>query len=434
MAKGETPWQSLSQYIGVYLEEEGLYDRFDLTFEVVHGGLGHLPHLDASVQMTSCSETDVVLWDIAPDGTIALVLEEAGADRLVDQTLVVWSVERGLSKRKLDGRGLYVFFPEGASEPIVVNWNHDVVWGDYRVHLPDASDRASEQFAWEEGDDRFLAHTSYPGEGTEKNSYVLFRHDRREPSRGTVSVLDRNTDWIGLVGGSLARIVTEDDHQALCWRDQVVSLPVRERIVAESIGVVDGRLQFAIAVDAEGNLCRACSYRDGLACSPSVFSYKDAIFDRGEILVFPLVGSDRRCERFDGERFVTSGLSVGLTRVFGPEARVFVLGSTVDAPDHSSSQRFISYRDCVIRPDGDRWVPDGSGDLAVARFHHGVGFERRNRTWHWGVPNSDERVDFPLYGQAFSRLTAVEDARGKAVMGWVFAHGTLHILRYPLPT
>lgn len=454
-SKGSAGWQPVVEYVGAHMHEEVPDERLERAVIAMSGQLGALPsHVEASLRLGNGRQTALSGAAVSRTGKVAIAYWVLGGEKDLPRLyLAVWEAD-GFSEPAylLTGSDVsvdfitLVSFPEGSEEPAVCT-HGKVFWGGASVSLPDAwRYRVLPEACltlWEEDGRRFVA---YVHEGTACQLPIVPVGCDSDGGSGT---FQDTTRWLGRVGGSLARITVERrdgvEAETLRWQNAKVVLPLRGRFLPALVGCVAGRLQ-GVAYSPD----HLVAYRlgaDGASSSASLPVGVPFCSDRGEL--YCLVRELNRVElrRFDGTAFVAVYGIVGIESVLhrllrvGPTVGVLAFGQTFVVSNFSFPAK-VHHGRVVVAENASAGqcstAPNTSDDLAVARFHHGFGTHRRGDTFRWEIPTADNDVDtkyrdFPLYRAPFDRLVEAEDARGKAVMSWHFAHGTFHVLRYDLP-
>lgn len=442
MSKQRTGWQPIAQYLAAHMHETVGDDRLDRALETMSGHLTrNPPHVAATFLPLRGAEGSVKAAAISPKGTVAVVLwRTVGKDEYDELCLVVWrdgDATRpkviGTAKEIVDEDRVRVFFPEGSDEPAVCV-RDKVHWGDWEEKLPwlgGAPDHACLTL-WEADSRRFLSYIH-------EETAVLFPiHVSGQPAGGGTGALRGYTQWLGLVGGDVARIVREGREESLRWREVNVAAPLPgAKIVPESIGVSGGGIQF---VAARGD-ARVALWTDGRERRDATVRGIPAYADGRVFAIRGTPEHDIRVEEFRQGVFVHVATAGRGMYVFHPE--LLLVGGRIVLTDANTAPAGAIHRHTLAVTEGASVSESlsSAGDLQIVRFHHGIGRRHKylgsEETFRWQIPvehpGSDWRREFPLYGTPFARLTAVEDAHGKAVMSWAFVDGTFHVLRYALP-
>lgn len=444
MTNEEGALKCLWEYLVAHLfQNQPTPDQSDRALRAVSGGLGrNAPFVEASFLPLRGARGSVKTVAISPEGKIAIVLwRSVGKDEFDELCLVVWkdgSVTKprvlGTAEGIFDEDSIRVFFPEGSDDPAVVIGG-GVLWGDATFGLPWKAVSEVPVSAcltvFEEGGRKFAAYID------EDRDACLFPFSVPGVQQGGSGGLRGKTLWLGLVGGELVRITATRNAEAVRWRDIVVPIesvvPTVDGILPESIGVADGGIQFVAKI---GNGHRAV-WSDGTT-RREVAAPGDLFFDRGEIYgIGPRGVRLKEIVRFEKGRFVPIGYETDLLPSIEPGTEILAFGSTVVVSNFNLPAKAVERRACVITPGHRSSAPCSKEDLALRRFHTGMGIHRRNGAIHWAIPTAADvgtkNADFPLYGLPFDRLIATEDDRGHAIMSWAFVDGTFHVLRYPLP-
>lgn len=451
-------WQGLLKLIAARIGQEVVDDRLDRATETASGHLTRNPkHVAASFALKWFNEK-VLAGAISPNGKIALVVARDD----FQCGLVTWSREEGLCE-DVQGKPwwfdqeytLAIFFPHGSEEPAVVARTHDessdkdvwrITWGNWFQNLPEMRKEDMCVRAWEEGETR---HVAFLDDGHVRH----YAHSIESPAH-TVMVqpdIHGGTRWIGIVGGFIATITSKDDRETVRLGHQSATLKPGFKTISESVCVSNGRLAFA----AEGpHGTQVFRVIDGNTVRESYPQGERYFFDNGQI-IYAMDHSDthqtrRRVQvlsvgesaRNNDFRSVGSAYTHRMPK-FTEVNRAFFLGSSVVLASvgllpQASERKPLHY----VCNDGHHWASGEDRDRDVDRFHHGIGRHRVNEygeqyvSWESPMTTAKQggRVDLPLYDTPFDRLTPVEDARGKAIMSWSFVDGTLHVLRYDLPT
>lgn len=436
--KGESPWQRLLQFVGAHMHEEVTDDRLDRALKTASGSLTRNPPF-VEDQITVETGGTAEAGAISPTGTVAIVLAEyrgregtAVAKRL--RLLTRWSDGRR-QIRDLGERSprvsVAVVFPEGSDEPAVIVEGELVVWGEGELGLR-TNGRPLRGMTCltlsQEGDMRFGAWIEADGFACQFPFSVPGR------AMGGTGGLRGKTRWLGLVGGTLARITVKDGGETLRWRNH--ELPVG--------GI---------------NPSTICFVKDGAERADVGSFMQDHLqFVAGDRAYYWTGGTPFDAKLPEGKLHVVGGRIFVATRLLDRDVRLmeFVAGQFKPVGDTNegmgycfdqSGQLLLSREGYVLtfandnRPDTSASVQLGgvgglSSDLANPEDRlvftlHGYFCALRGAD---GRLNVDTVGNFPLYGVPYDRLAAVEDARGKSIMSWSFAEGTLHVLRYPLPS
>ncbi len=421
-------------------------DQSERALRAVSGRLGrNPPYVEATFDLASDPSEDVLDVAISPKGKIAIVLGIQTKEPFSRTSrLVVYTSRKGIEERQL---GIFkgsmfqkVLFPEGSEEPAVVIGGEQLFWGNWTVRLPwkDASavpESACLTLWGPEGSHR-TRHIAYLTEDQKLTELLKFGSSDRESSNFNPARMR----WIGLTNGRLVQIEVAKGRDTFHCGPINIPIPDECKILESSIGFAKGGYQFVvndsydqkhIAYWSDGNVALTATCPDG-----------NVHADHEQIFVSQFSGGENgMLMRFVKGTFEPIGDYTDLWPKLTESSRVFQFGSTAVVSEFRFSKVANKRRVLVVTPGHGSSAPNTERDIGINRFHHGIGLHRKDHnmelTLHWQIPTAADigtkYADFPLYGTLFTRLTAVEDDRGKAIMSWEETDETFHVLRYPLP-
>lgn len=436
--------QRLVKWIAPRLyENEPDSEQSERAMRALSGQLGSNPPFVIDAFDLGVSQSAwIVDVTISPNGKVAIVVGEHVDETSSRVLLTTWPRPSGYSEfRDLgvvsDDIEVHVLFPEGSSEPAVIIGGEKLVWGNWTLELPWKEEHEVPKDAcftlWEDAD--YFQHATYIEDGV----------PRLETTAVAVySTHVKNVRWMGLVNGSFAVITSEDPDgqcETLRWCNVEAIMLRGEQIIPESIGLVDGGLQF-VAREENGRL--AVYGRNA--------QHRMSVFDQS---MWPCLWGDGRvigCGHFskqEGQR-IYSTMDRGEFKEIATmsqgqgwikdDAQVFDFGDhvTIVEPWQGTTRRVIDVR---LETGTLEVSPIISGPrTGFLRAHHGLVYQTvvtGNHAFLWNDFGAERgkrpsTVTFPLYSR-FDALTPIEDARGKAIMSWAYAEGTFAVVRYPLP-
>jgi len=411
-------------------------DRSDRALRAVSGQLGqNPPFVEASFQVSDDPTAKVVATAISPKGRVAMVVVSGTmADRVV--SFVTWmngaktSTPFNVPKKAGGIVAFGVFFPEGSEEPVVrINGSY-FLWGNWTVELP-----------WDMSVPKDSCLTAWVEDNVPQVAFID-KGIAWQYSPGKKGDWSDTYHWLGLVDGSLARImVAEDGLETLYWRGMSFypqMFTAKAKFVLGSISARDGGIQFVANVGGKN----VSVWTDGEK-RHDVPTRGWMLYDQGEIYGIECSGIE--CQRvmvFRKDRFVPFGESTSDFPVIGPNTGIGRFGDTIALWYFHQHEGPAHMRLCYVDAGGTVAAPRMLNDIACKRLHHGLGLLRKGRndepTLHWEVPLANCHLvhrDFPLYNVPFAALVPVEDERGKSVMAAFNPEGsaTMVIVRYPLP-
>ena len=313
-----------------------------------------------------------------------------------------------------------------------------LMWGSWTTTLP-----------WERpptGERETL--TAWMDKGAKKLFYIFNRggSELTFVEHGDTSVDSCPTVWMGIVGGSLARIVQGATNEILRWRDIEVSPVSRdETILHESVKAVNGGIQFATRPvhGSASPVGRGYSVQGTNVASRPLPSGRIVVTDDKRILVLTYEYSTSQLYEF----------TEGAVRKIGEHSNDFLPPSTIPMRGWGFRKTIVLVsEDLAKTPDarpcfltqGEGSRPDlwGNKLLGLERFHHGIGFHVMNYQNHpclrWRIPTACDSkplpLVFPTYGLGLEHFTPVTDSCGRAIMAARVEGTTIHVLRYPLPS
>lgn len=442
MSRNEGALKALLEWTVAHLySDQPEAEASDRALRALCGQLGrNPPYVEAAPQITDDGSATVVAGAISPSGKVAVVLRQNASEPLSQRLRLVTYTDGGIKDESIGtfpenptAPSVTVQFPQGSEEPAIVSNHHHLIliWG-FTMTLPE---NAYSIRLWRKGEE---SHVAYIVDNTVYHKIMV----DRTLMEGHWNLLP-DVYWIDLVGGSLACLTSKHDDTdcVLHWRDWQVRIDTRY-INFESIAPWPESPDKLILIGTEILSQAPCVYivgAEGIVAqhrcpTPNIY------FDNGEVFNMEWTAFGWQLHRFTPKGFETVGEPTPfLGTLARRDTQAYAFGSTVVLANFETfAGASPSYNACIITPGHGSSAPNARNDLALTRLHHGIAVRRRNGTFHWNIPTAADDgtpyADFPLYGLPFSRLTATQDKRGLAVMSWGYTDGTLHVLRYPLPS
>lgn len=443
MEKNEGALKRLMEYLVAHLyRNTPAAEHSDRALRTLSGQLTrNPPYVDDSFQIDGSVE-NALAGAVSAKGEVAWVVDSTPrGQRKTELRLVTrhngTRTTRLLGEIKEDHRvpDVKVWFDRCSSNPIVLINGVHLKWGIVGITLPESHRCLT---VWT--DHGCSLHVAYVLEG-EAFHHAWGESFDEDVEHGRLNA-NGPTCWIGLVRDSLAQITIGDDQVVLRWCS-IKASAASGSIFVESITASAGWLQFVVDSGCAG---KTVYYSDGRELKGSTVPEGDVIFGGGHIFMVhrgPSRGEIMRLQRNEWVRCAEQGTVPvgGPMPAIGKNARVFDFGDTVVVSDFSGPANKSVKRVWKITGEVTSCSSSSPEDIAIERFHHGIGIHRKadngDEYVHWEAPSAlkiGAFDNFPLYGTPFDRLVAVEDDRGKAVMSWAFTDGTFHVLRYPLPS
>jgi len=405
------------------------------------------PHVIDAFDLGVDESAWIVDVAISPTGKMAILAgEHQDPDKSSKVLLTTWPRPSGYSEFKSlgivkDDADVRVLFPAGSKNPAVIVGGEKIVWGDWTLELPWKEELAVPEEAyltlWSTDDDQRIAYIC------DGKVHAKMRHHVTHLNAGPPSDFVSSGSvarWLGLVNGSPAWIVNEDPDgkcETLHWRNVEAIMMRGERIIPESIGFVDGGLQFVT-----GDLGRLFAHRVKINDQKNeLISDPMEVCLWGDDRIFGYNKSSPALYEFTTRAEWVQIAEMGKRQLAIQEgADVYGFGDHIVFVDE---QTLRQDRIIDVIPNGPimTTMVIGGPKTGYRRAHDGLMYQTivmGNGRFIWctfdGVTGKRPlTATFPLYSQIDS-LTPIEDERGKAIMSWGYAEGTFHVVRYPLPT
>ncbi len=451
-SQGDAAWQPLVQYVGSHMHERYNDDRLDRALETAKGGIVRPPEhvvdifaLPVGAQpycfaISLTGEVAILYWsDNGKDAyrTLCLVRRLRGGERT---RLKVFGTEQTISPTA----NIRILYVEDYEQPVVIVGN-DLFWGnEVTACLPrewyDGVPAEACLTFWEEDNRRWVAYI--------KSDHTAVQFPFYLPGRPIADLfsLRGSTSWLGAVDGSLAHVIyTEDGKHALLWRHGKIVMPNRDlHIIGESISrVTADSIQFAAWETATRYrlfYVTPETHTETLVPQSAVF------WSKGQIYVKDVDGEQHNLYRHSPP----TGTLETVATIRHPEQfsvgnglRLHHFDDTVVLVDFGNPAKVNAARALIIGTGADgggMGLLDTREFCAVRRMHHALAWQIRGKNggFRWQELGAWEAeasyANLPLHGLSFDRLTAVENAYGKAIMNVGFTHHWVHIIRYPLPS
>lgn len=449
-SQGDAAWQPLVQYAGSHMHERYNDDRLDRSLETAKGGIVRPPEHVVDIFALPVG-AQPHRFAISPTGEVAILYwSDNGKDAYRSLCLVRRLRDGARTHPEVLGTeqtihptgNIRILYAANTEEPVVIVGKHLFWGGEVAASLPSEWYEQIPAEAcltfWVEDNRRWVAYVE-----SDHAACQFPFHLPSRPIAGTFG-LRGHTTWLGVVGGSLARVVcTEEGKHALLWRYGKIVMPNRDlHIIGESISwVTPDSIQFA----AWETPTRFRLFYVTPESHTETLVHQSAVFwSQGQIYVKDVDGEQHNLYRHSPP----TGTLETVATIRHPEQfpvgnglRLHHFDDTVVLVDFSNPAKVNAARALIIGTgtDGAMSRLDTRDFCAVRRMHHSLAWQIRGKNggFRWQEPGAWEAeapyVNLPLHGLPFDTLAAVEDEVGKAIMNVGFTHHWVHIIRYPLP-